>query len=184
MRIYSDKLTEAHVREAFTAARSEHGARIWIDDIRSFRPRLEFLFGTEVFAEGTSVQATGHRPVGSYDLSGEKRAAAWDAWGWVIAILFAQDPDAQIGSYRNKADFIATVERYGASRPEPTDFLVLVRPDDDTELLREARRWIADNAWADISDEDDVAGLTDAQVRAGIEAHVDGGWAQFARDAS
>ena len=48
-------------------------------------------------------------------------------------------------------------------------------------LLSEARGWIADNPWADMA-EDDIADLSDEQVRRGIEAHYEGGWAQFARD--
>jgi hypothetical protein len=49
-------------------------------------------------------------------------------------------------------------------------------------LLREARRWIADNPWEDIAG-DDVADLTDVQVAGGIQRHYAGGWVQFTRDA-
>jgi hypothetical protein len=49
-------------------------------------------------------------------------------------------------------------------------------------VLTAARGWVADNAWADLGDADDVADLTDLQVVAGIEQHYDGGWAAFRRD--
>jgi hypothetical protein len=49
-------------------------------------------------------------------------------------------------------------------------------------VLTAARGWIADCAWGDLSETDDVADLTDLQVVAGIEQHYDGGWAQFRRD--
>jgi len=46
-------------------------------------------------------------------------------------------------------------------------------------LLNAARDWIADCQWAgDI----DVAKLSDDAVRAGIQVHYDGGWAQFIAD--
>jgi len=48
-------------------------------------------------------------------------------------------------------------------------------------LLAEARDWIADCAWRNLEPED-VAGLSDAQVRAGVERHYEGGWEQFALD--
>lgn len=46
------------------------------------------------------------------------------------------------------------------------------------ELIREARGWIADNAWENIGP-DDVADLTDAQVITGIRRYYEGGWAAF-----
>ena len=51
-------------------------------------------------------------------------------------------------------------------------------PDPCTEpdLYREARGWIAD-----CFDDVDVAELTDAEVRAGIQRHYEGGWAAFVR---
>jgi hypothetical protein len=50
------------------------------------------------------------------------------------------------------------------------------------ELLSAARGWAADCEW--IEDAEDIADITDEQVIAGIAAHYDGGWAQFARDRS
>jgi hypothetical protein len=46
-------------------------------------------------------------------------------------------------------------------------------------LIRAARGWIADCAWADLG-EGDVAELSDAQVIAGVSRHYEGGWAAFA----
>jgi len=129
MRIYSSTLTVSDVEAAFATARREHGADIWAEDPRSFEPRKRsgYRHGTGVFAYSLhGWRVSGHRPIGSYDTSSENRAAAWDAWGWVIAILYAQDPDARIGWYRSRADFIARV--HSAHRQEPKDFLDLLQP--------------------------------------------------------
>jgi hypothetical protein len=39
MKIYSNRLTEADVRDAFSMARTRHGADIYIEDIRTWQPR-------------------------------------------------------------------------------------------------------------------------------------------------
>lgn len=54
-------------------------------------------------------------------------------------------------------------------------------PDITPELLREARAWIADCEWPDMTP-DLAAKLTDEQVKTGIERHYDGGWPGFRAD--
>lgn len=126
MKLYSNILTEHDVYRAFTEARQLDGADIYPDDISTFQPRTPYRHGVKFYA--TSLhgrQITGHRPIGSYPLDGEARAASWDAYGYVIARLYRIDPDARIGHYKGIADFISTCE--AASRREPKDFLNLVR---------------------------------------------------------
>lgn len=113
MKIYSNRLTEADVRDAFSMARTRHGADIYIEDIRTWQPR-DYSNGVEVFAESTAgKRATGHVPARA---TGRRdwypRAASWDDWGYVIAYLFNIDPHARIGFYDSLADFIAKVHRY------------------------------------------------------------------------
>jgi hypothetical protein len=117
MKIYSDKITEHDVRRAFTIARDDHHADIWIEDIRTWKPR-KYLYGTEVFPRSHhGSRATGHVPArASGPRDGYPRAASWDDWGYVIAELYRIDPDARVGFYDSKADFISKVTKY--RRPE------------------------------------------------------------------
>ena len=141
MKLYSDKLTAADVYAAFSGALA-HGVDIRPDGVRQFRARQVTTYGLDnndrpvrrTFRKSNGVQfyaysmggkrATGHRAIGSYPLDGERRAASWDAYGYVIASLFRMDPDAVIGNYAGRDDFIRQVEE--ASRKEPKDFLSLV----------------------------------------------------------
>jgi hypothetical protein len=50
-----------------------------------------------------------------------------------------------------------------------------------TDLMTEARGWLADLEWAD---EPDFAAMSDERIRAGVQRHYDGGWAAFAADAA
>jgi hypothetical protein len=47
--------------------------------------------------------------------------------------------------------------------------------------LDEARAWIADCEWADLSPED-IDDLSDDAIVDGVERHYEGGWAQFRID--
>jgi hypothetical protein len=111
MKIYTNNLTEADVRGAFAKAR-EDGADIYAVGLRTWQPR-DYSRGIEVFAESLHGKyATGHRPVGSYPLDCEPRAASWDDWGLVMAYLFNIDPHARIGFYDSEADFVEKVRKY------------------------------------------------------------------------
>lgn len=113
MKIYSNHITLADVREAFKLARDKYGADIFMEDARTWKPR-GYANGTEVWAESMKgKRATGHVPAresGSRD--GYPRAASWDDWGYVIAALFSIDPHARVGFYDNSADFVAKVRKY------------------------------------------------------------------------
>jgi hypothetical protein len=136
--MYSDKLTEHDVRTAFYDARQVDGQDIWPVDIRTFRPRsYGRRNGIEFYAESLhGKMATGHRPIGSYPLSLElgsdvPRAASWSAYGYVIARLFAMDPDARIGGYDGVAGFAKAVRSY-VPRGQHTRFLELVEKEVST----------------------------------------------------
>ncbi len=104
MKIYSAKITTADVGRAFGRARMLNGADIWIDDIRSFRPRRGGN-GTEFWAySDNGTQASAHDRLRS--------AASWTDYGHVIAHLFNVDSHARIGQYNGEADFVAQVRQY------------------------------------------------------------------------
>ena len=103
--------------------------------------------------------------------------------GWLdFADAFAQAQD----DYNNERRFVMTnckaaYERWTSSggRTIFEDALPLPGPESEAALYREARDWIAD-CWDDV----DVASLSDAEIRAGVQRHYEGGWAAFARDAA
>lgn len=49
---------------------------------------------------------------------------------------------------------------------------------EDHVLIAEARSWLADCAWVNMT-EDDFSELTESQVVAGVQRHYEGGWAAF-----
>ena len=123
MKIYSNHLTEADVRHAFTMARIKNGADIYVEEIKWWTPRqykvetpkhTTYAYGVEVWAESLhGTRATGHVPArASGPRDGYPRAASWDDWGYVIAHLFNVDPAARVGFYDNEADFVAKVRKY------------------------------------------------------------------------
>ena len=64
MKIYSNHLTEADVRHAFTMARIKNGADIYVEEIKSWTPR-KYAYGVEVWAVSLhGTRATGHVPAG------------------------------------------------------------------------------------------------------------------------
>jgi hypothetical protein len=129
MKLYSNKITSDDVHEAFRLARLLNGADIWPDDVRDFRPRMRgFTHGVEFYAyshDGTRAVNPGRSHWTTEDLP---RAASWDDYGWMIAHLFKIDPEAVIGQYKGRADFIRQVRQYAPyRRPRSTaPFLALV----------------------------------------------------------
>jgi hypothetical protein len=120
MKIYSDKLTEADVRTAVHDARQLDGADIMIEDLRTWTPRSH-RNGIEMWLYADHGKFSTGRNQGPGPRGEAARAASWDAWGHVIARLFAQDPDARVGWYDGVDDFITKVRQ--ANRPEPKGFL-------------------------------------------------------------
>lgn len=80
--------------------------RGWYIPIREFKPRNR-RYGYEFFLSGSSPFAAAHQ---SYQ-GGSEKAATWDEWGVVIAALYDIDPDAIIGHYTSRADFVAQTQR-------------------------------------------------------------------------
>jgi hypothetical protein len=113
VKIYSNILTLADVRQAFKTARDVHGADIYMEEAREWKPR-GYAHGVEVWAESMhGKRATGHVPARSPGpRDGYPRAASWDDWGFVIASLFNQDPHARVGFYDNEADFVKQVRQH------------------------------------------------------------------------
>ena len=108
MKIYSNILTKQDVENAFFVARTDHQADIHIEAIREWKPRA-YANGVEVWGESLhGKRATGR----GRDASARGRAASWDDWGTVIALLYNADPHARISFYDNEADFVAKVRRY------------------------------------------------------------------------
>jgi len=125
MKLYSNQLGPCAVHAAFRDARGIDQQDIGLTDMRAFSPRGPERNGVEFYAESSNGRrAAAHRAIGSCSLGDAHRAASWTAYGYVIARLYAWDPDARIGKYRNRADFIAQVT-YRVPRGESDAFLAL-----------------------------------------------------------
>ena len=48
--------------------------------------------------------------------------------------------------------------------------------------MEEARGWVADCMWADITDPEQIEEMPDDAIRDGVENHYEGGWTQFLAD--
>jgi hypothetical protein len=114
LKVYSNHITRTDVEKAFSAARVQNGADIWIEQIRTWKPRRE-TYGVEF----TAYSQNG-KHARNYGRAG--RAASWSDHGYVIAHLFNIDPHAKIGFYDNEADFVEKVSKY-QPRDADTDFL-------------------------------------------------------------
>jgi hypothetical protein len=111
MKLHSNILTEADVREALSRAKrrgnvdrlidfSELSARGSRSRKNGFEVRLEWL--------GTKVKGDGRRwtNTGSYGAdTGGAYAATRDEWGWFIAELFQMDEHAIFGYYEGMDNF-------------------------------------------------------------------------------
>lgn len=73
------------------------------EPIREFKPKA-FANGYEFYLSGSSKYAAAHQSQGGYE---REKAATWDEWGLVIEALYAVDPNAEIGHYTSRSDFIA-----------------------------------------------------------------------------
>lgn len=104
MKIYSDHLTEGDVRQAFAMARAADRQDIHIEDLRTWKPR-HHARGIEVHGGSLHGRRAANR-------GSDLRAASWDAWGYVIARLYAIDPAARIGFYDSRQHFRHTVCTY------------------------------------------------------------------------
>jgi hypothetical protein len=112
MKLYSNLLTTEDVFWAFADARRMDGQDIRHQDVRAFVPR-GYRNGVEFYAYSvTGKRASAHRPQGGQFYGPDAaRAATWDAWGYVIARLFDRDPEARIGYYDGRNDFIVKVNQ-------------------------------------------------------------------------
>lgn len=108
MKVKSNIITRATVGEAVRKAGvsfiDTNAREGWFEPIREFKPRTH-EHGFEFFLTGSSKYAAAHQSAqGGYE---REKAATWDEWGLVIEALYDVDPDAVIGYYTSRADFIA-----------------------------------------------------------------------------
>lgn len=89
MKIHSDKLTKSDLYECAA------GSGAWIDEMSEGRSRSR-VRRFEVYLNGSSRYAAQHGG----------KAATWDEWGIWIDRLFDIDPQAIIGPYDGRDDFI------------------------------------------------------------------------------
>jgi hypothetical protein len=97
MIIRSNLICAHHIHEAFYFARVNDGMDIYYDDFSQFTPR-KFTMGYKLY---------GYAHEGKYASAHDSlyKAATWEAWGYVIARLYAIDPNAQISFYNSAAHF-------------------------------------------------------------------------------
>lgn len=69
----------------------------WFVPVREFKPK-RFARGFEFFLSGSGKYNSAH--------DNQEKSATWVEWGIVIAAIFAIDPNAQVGFYRNRSHFI------------------------------------------------------------------------------
>lgn len=93
MIVRSNSITQQDIISAVI----EQPGMFFIEGIRSFQPR-GFQNGFEFFCGGSSARASAH--------DGNYKSATWIEWGNAIATLYAIDPDARIGHYRSREDFM------------------------------------------------------------------------------
>jgi len=107
MKVRSNILTRGDVVNAVLAVPGVNFIDVgnvegWYVPVREFSPR-SYARGFEFFLTGSSKYNAAHQG----GQGGYEKAATWDEWGVVMAALYAIDPDAEIGFYSSRSDFIA-----------------------------------------------------------------------------
>lgn len=128
MKVYSDVITDGMIQQAVAAARVIDGADIFIESLRTWKPRA-WAWGTEFWAYSVhGTRASTHGPIEQGPRDHLPRAATWSDWGYVIARLYLLDSRARIGHYLDRDDFIAKVRADHAfsRRRESIAFLELL----------------------------------------------------------
>lgn len=92
MKVYSDTLTQADLREALPK-----GVTLAV---------LEIISNTRKRRNGWIVSLSGSSPYRSQMSEGGHRAATWDEHGLWMAELYRRDPNAVIGWYKTLDDFL------------------------------------------------------------------------------
>lgn len=94
----SSKLTVQDVMAAAKVARDIYGQDIYVEEVKEGkRGAIQFWCASQNGRFATNRHY------------GSARAASWVAWGYLIGTLFALDPDAIVGQYRGRADFVSKV---------------------------------------------------------------------------
>ena len=105
MKVYSHILTADDIAKAATYAPvsfQNTGSREgWFVPIREFKAR-DGRRGFEFFLSGSSPYRAQH--------DREEFAATWTEWGLVIDALFKVDPNAKIGHYDGREEFLRTTD--------------------------------------------------------------------------
>lgn len=97
MRIHSDKLTPQDVHKA---CRARGMSGVYAEVAAKGSRKRDHAF--EISMTGNSPYRTNS---GNRGAAYDDRAAQWDEWGIVIAELFALDPEAIIGQYKDADTF-------------------------------------------------------------------------------
>lgn len=104
MKLYSDIITGSAVYEAALRARTEHGQDIYVEDLSEKKGRKR-AHSITLYCGSEHGRYAVNRPQTAWRGRDRTRAASWTAWGWLLAILFKQDPHAVMGEYDGAADF-------------------------------------------------------------------------------
>ena len=114
MYVRSTKITAHHVQLAVASVPAVY----IIDGIRVFTPRKPFTHGCQFYLGGAGGR---HRRASAHDP--DWMAPTWTDWGIVIAALYDVDPDARIGYYKNRDDFMQETARQAPIRGEDAPWL-------------------------------------------------------------
>lgn len=109
MKVWSKTLTPGNLMEAADRVNAEFpGCGVYLQDVPDLHngPRVRRLDGVHLRSRfGRYYPNPG---TGGYDRGYQGHlAASWTEWGWFLARVFEQDPDARCGDYRGEADFHA-----------------------------------------------------------------------------
>jgi len=120
MRLHT-KLTHEQIHRAMDAAKSSGrvDSEVWFDKIDAFGSRKrDRAFEIKLRWDGVKEKGDGRRWTNSGNRGADSEAnggdghyaATYDEWGWFIAELFSQDPEAIFGTYDGIKGFEAATQ--------------------------------------------------------------------------
>ena len=110
MRIYSDKIDSPSILRRALLDVLPECPDVTMEIVSSTNKARVRRNRFDVYLAGTGTRHHRPRNGGRYG-SSQDYAATWMDWGWFIAVLFRYDPDAVIGQYKGRGDFLRQTAR-------------------------------------------------------------------------
>lgn len=107
MRIYSNKLTWHDLYCAMQDVNDAGFTGVWIQECTQGAARkYEQRFDVALRGMYDKDKGRTRRPNTRMAYDDDEYAATWMEWGWFIAVLFRFDPEARVGIYNGRSDFL------------------------------------------------------------------------------